>query len=185
MKLKFRQKLSSKELRQQTVEQLKKELTEAKSLILFSSQLIKHQAFEDFRKKLDAAQAKLHFVKNTLFKVAARELKLPEALYADLVLTGPTAAIYILGDDYIAVIKAFAAAFGDQEGVQVKIAFLDKEIYGKDQVLQFSRIPSVAELQAKLVSLINNPIQKFYYSLTYDLGKLVRSLGQIAQKGVN
>ena len=183
MKFKFRNQLSKKQLRQDQVESLKKELTQAKSLILFSSESVTHKAFEEFRVKLSEVQAKLRFVKNTLFKVAASELKLPEALYEQTIITGPTSVIYILTDDFISVTKILKEQFGSQKSVQVKIALLDKELYNRSQVLEFAGIPSVAQLHSKLVGLINSPIQKLHYSLTFNLGKLVRSLNAIIQKG--
>ena len=115
--------------------------------------------------------------------MAAKELKLPEALYEQAIITGPTSAIYILTDDFISATKVLKEQFGSQKSVQVKIAFLDKELYNKAQVLEFAGIPSVLELQSKLVGLLNSPIQKLHYSLTYNLGNLVRSLNAIIQKG--
>lgn len=185
MKLKFRAKLSSKQLKEQQVLTLNKELSEAKSLVLFSSEAITHKAFEDFRVKLAEHKAKLRFVKNTLFKVSATAQKLPKELYQDSVMTGSTAVIYILSDDFISPIKALSEQFKDQKNLKVKIAFLDKELYSSDQVLEFSKIPSTQELQAKLVGILNNPIQKFYYALNDSIGKLVRSLKAIAEKGVS
>jgi len=184
MKLKFRTKHSQKELRTLKVEELKKELSDAKSLILFLSEEVTHQAFETFRKKLVEANSKLRFVKNTLYRVAAKELKYPEELFTEELLKGPTAAIYVLSDDFITPIKALAAEFGKDSKVKVKIAFLDKDVYPSQKVLEFARIPSVDELRAKLVGTLNNPIQKIYNTLSDTMGKLVRSLDQIA-KGMN
>lgn len=181
MKLKFRTKLSSKELKTQAVEALKKELSEAKSLIVFSSLSVTHKAFEEFRQKLSEADAKLRFVKNTLFKVAAQELKLPESLYQAEIITGPTSVIYILSDDFIGVIKALNLQFANQKEVQVKIALLDKEIYSNSQVMEFGKIPSIKELQTKLVLTVNNPIQHFYNHLNDQVAKLVRSLHSVAK----
>jgi len=184
MKLKFRQKLTQKELRQQTVAEITQELSEAKSLILFSSVDITHQAFEEFRKKLVPANAQLRFVKNTLYRVAAKELKMPEDLFTNEILTGPTAAIFVMGEDFITPVKVMDEQFGKLEGVKVKIAFLDKEVYEAVKVMEFAKIPSVDELRTKLVGTLNNPIQRFYNGLSDTVGKLVRSLDQIA-KGMN
>ena len=184
MKFKFRNKLSPKALRQEKVEAIKSELKSAKSLVLFSSVNVTHKAFEDFRKKLEKINAKLRFVKNTLYRVAAVELKLPETLFSEEVLLGPTAAIYILNDDFISPIKLLNEEFGKEQKVKVKIALLDKDIYESAKVLEFAKIPSVDELRAKLVGTLNNPIQKLYYGLSDSIGKLVRSLNQIAAKEV-
>jgi ribosomal protein L10 len=185
MKLKFRNQLSSKQLRQQKVTALKEELQQASSLVLFSSESVSHQDFERFRQALDKTSAKLRFVKNTLFKIAAESLKLPKELYEPSVLTGPTSAIYILSDDFISTIKVLSDQFGKQKNVKVKIAFLDKEVYSSSQVLEFAKIPSVQELHQKLAYLVNNPIQSLHSSLHDNLGKLARSLQAVIDKGMS
>ena len=183
MKQKFRDKLTQKELRTAKVEELQQELKNAKSIILFSSRTVSHKSFEEFRVKLTEVDAKLRFVKNTLFKVACESLNMPKELYTDEILTGPTAAIYILADDFLATTKALHEQFGKQKEVSVKIGLLDKEVYNKVQILQFASIPSANELKTMLVTRLNSPIQKLHYSLTYNLGKLVRSLKAISRKG--
>ena len=182
MKLKFRLKHSTSDLRKLKVKELKQELEEAKSFIIFSSTFISHQQFENLRVKLSQHKAKLRFIKNTLFKVAAQELKLPQVLYEDKILFGPSAMVYIFTEDFISAIKALKEEFGKNEQVKIKIALLDKEIYGREQVMEFSKIPTIEELKAKLVCLLQSPIRNLHYSLSFNFGCLVRGLNQIAQQ---
>jgi len=142
MKLKFRLKHSTSDLRKLKVKELEQELSQAKSFIIFSSTFISHQQFENLRVKLAQNNAKLRFIKNTLFKVAAQKLKLPKVLYEDKVLFGPSAMIYIFTDDFISAIKSLKQEFGKNEEVKIKIALLDKEVYSKEQVIEFSKIPT-------------------------------------------
>ena len=129
MKYKFRLAFTPKQLREQSVAEIKKDLSESKSLILFSTTFVKHQDFEVLRKKLATAHAKLKFVKNTLFRVAAKDQKLPANLLTDTILFEQTAVIFVKDEDFITPIKMFKEAFGKVETVKVKMAFLDKELY--------------------------------------------------------
>ncbi|MFA6005877.1 MAG: 50S ribosomal protein L10 [Patescibacteria group bacterium] len=185
MKYKFRIALSPKQLREKSVEEIKKDLAGAKSLFLFSSVQVKHQDFEELRKKLATVNAKLKFVKNTLFRVAAKDKKLPENLLVDTVLFEQTAVVFINGEDFIAPIKMFKEAFGKNEAVKVKMAFLDKEVYEASRVLEFATIPSKQELYAKLVGSLKSPIYGLYYALTSDMRKLAYGLKAIADKQSN
>jgi large subunit ribosomal protein L10 len=183
MKQKQRTQHSPKELRQMQVAQIKEELEKANSFILFSSQFITHQQFEELRAKLRNTDSILRFVKNSLFKVAAKELKLPESLYEEEVLTGPSGAVYINTEDFVSALKALDELFGsEKEKVQVKIGFIDKEVYNKSQVMQFAKIPSVDELRAKLVGMLQSPVYGLHNALSYNIGALVRTLKSVAEK---
>jgi len=182
MKYKFRIKHSPKELRQLSVDNIQKELKQAKSFLLFSSKGITHQEFESLRQKLADSQATLRFIKNTLFRVAAKELKLPVELYTDKVLFGPSAIIYIQTNDYLSTIKILSQQFGINEKVKVKIALLDQEIYDSTQILEFAEIPSEQELKAKLVGTLEQPISSLYHVLSYDLKRLSITLKEIANR---
>ncbi len=183
MKYKFRIKHSPKELREQRVDSLKKELSEAKSFVLFSSSNVTHQQFEELRTKLTETDTKLRFVKNTLFRISAESLKFPKELYAEDILQGPTAAILVMGDDFVASLKALKAVFGQTETVKVKIGFLDQAVYGGSQVLEFAKIPSPEELRAKLVGMIKSPLYGLHRALSYDTQRLAVVLTKIGEKG--
>ncbi len=178
MKFKFRLQHTPRQLRQLNVKELTQELKQAKSLVLFESTKVTHQQFEELRRKLREKKAVLRFVKNTLFAVAARELGLPTELYSSEIIYGPTAVIYILTDDFVSAVKAFAEVLGGLETVRVKIAFLDKTIYKGSDVLEFAKIPTEEELQAKLVGMLQAPL----YSLHRVLDALPRGLANLIQQ---
>lgn len=185
MKYKFRVALTPKQLREKSVQEIKKDLESAKSLILFSSTFVKHQDFEALRNKLRPLNAKLKFVKNTLFRVAAKDKGIPEALLADKVLFEQTAVIFVNSEDFIAPIKLFKEALGKNENVKVKMAFLDTEVYDSSKVLEFASIPSKQELYAKLVGSMKSPLYRLHNALTYDMRRLAMGLKAIADKAGN
>lgn len=182
MKLKFRTQYAPRELRAQKVEELKKALSTAKSIVLFSTERVPHIEFETFRKKLASVGTHLHFVKNTLFRVAAREAKLNEALFEDAILQGSTAVLFIESEDFVMPIKIFKEAFGKNENVKIKIGFIDSTIYESGKVLAFASIPSKQELYTKLVGSMSSPLYGLYYALTSDLRKLAIGLHAISLK---
>ena len=181
MKLKFRARNTPKELRDIAVQNIKTRLQEAKSVVLFSSQFVTHQDFETLRKELVKTQAKLEFVKNTLFRVACKELSLPETLYTDEIMFGPSGAVFITTDDFVGAIKVLKAQFGKNENVKVKVGLLDSEVYEASKVLEFANIPSIEQLHAKLVGSLVGPLYGLHYALSSDMNKLVRGLSEVAK----
>lgn len=182
MKYKFRISLTPKQLREKSVQEIKKDLDSAKSLILFSSTFVKHQDFEALRNKLRTVNAKLKFVKNTLFRVAAKDKKIPDGLLADAVLFEQTAVIFINSEDFVAPIKLFKEALGKNENVKVKMAFLDSELYDSNKVMEFASVPSKQELYAKLVGSMKSPLYRLHNALTSDMRKLAVGLQAISLK---
>jgi large subunit ribosomal protein L10 len=184
MKYKFRKALSPRALRAQKVDLIKKDLATAKSIILFASSKVPHLELEGLRHKLEEAQsgAKLRFVKNTLFRVAAKDAGLPEGIYSDEVLKESTAVLFVENEDFITAIKVLKEVFGKNENVSVKIALLDNELYQSAQVMSFASIPSKQELYGKLVGSMKSPIYGLYYALTSDLRKLAFGLQAVSSK---
>ncbi len=182
MKHKFRLNYSPKQLRNLKVEEIKKELSTAKSLVLFTTDQVPHQDLENLRKKLVEVHASLRFVKNTLFRVAAAEMKLPESLYADTILTGSTAVMFIQDEDFVAALKVLKEVFGKNENVKIKIGFIDNDLYDSSKVLEFARIPTKTELYTKLVGSLQSPVYGLYNALTSDLRKLAYALQAISSK---
>lgn len=180
MKYKFRKEYSSRELKKQIITGLEKELKTAKSIILFRSEKVTHQEFETLRKKLKTTSSKLQFVKNTLFRVVAKKLGLPEKLSLDEIIKGPTALISVQSEDFVAPIKLLKEQFAKNENVTIKIALLDSDIYESTKVMEFANIPSKQELYTKLVGSLKSPLYKLSYALNYNVQKLVIAIKGIA-----
>lgn len=182
MKYKFRAKFSTKELKKTEVAELTKLLTASKSLILFFGAAVKHQELETLRAKLTPAHAQLRFVKNTLFRVAAKAAKLPESLSSEEVLKEATAVVFINSDDFVTPIKILKEALGKNETVRMKIGFLDTEVYEGAKVLTFASIPSKEQLIAKMVGSLKSPLYRLHNALSYDMRKLAMGLSERAKK---
>src|SRR4030042_5064365 len=92
------------------VENLSEELKNATSIVLvdYTGLTVKKQ--QEMKKLLKEINAKMFVTKNTLFKIAGKNAKIPEETISDTVLTGPTAFILSTGDPIapIQVLHKFA-----------------------------------------------------------------------------
>jgi len=108
----------------------------------------------ELRGQLAAQNAEFHVVKNSILNTAAKERELPEL--DGEVLTGPT-AIVVGGPNPSEVAKVLMKFFKDKEKVEVKSGVLGEKVLSKDEVEELSKLPSLDELRAKFLSLLNTP----------------------------
>jgi len=114
-----------------------------------------------FREKLAAEKAEFHVVKNSVLRVAAKKLGLPDL---DSWLTGPT-AIIVGGKNPTGVAKVMRAFFTESTKGAVKVGVLNKRAYGPDQVKVLSELPSLDALRAQLLGLLTTPARSFLFVL--------------------
>lgn len=107
----------------------------------------------ELRAELAAQGAEFHVVKNSIFNVAAKEKELPDV--SDI-LEGPT-AIVVGGPNPSEVAKVLVKFFKEREKVEVKKGILSGTVLSKEEVEALSKLPSLDELRATLLSLFNTP----------------------------
>lgn len=180
MKLKFRLQHIPRELRVKRVQGIDSDLNNAKSIILFKSVGVSHTMFEQLRSTLEEHNAKLRFLKNTLFKIAAKGRKLPGGLYSDQVLFGPTGAIIIYSEDFIPALKAFVETFKTDERIEYKIGYIEETLYEGKKIVAFANMPSRDQLIAQFAMVLKNPLMRLHRALTFDTTRLVRGLQKVA-----
>lgn len=107
----------------------------------------------DLRSQLAAQNAEFHVVKNSILNTAAKSRELPDLEDA---LDGPT-AIVVGGPNPSEVAKVLIKFFKEKEKVEVKKGVLGDKTLSKEEVEELSKLPSLDELRAKLLSLFNTP----------------------------
>jgi len=124
--------------------------------IVVGYQGLKVSHLSELRKRLNAAGAEVHVVKNTVFAVAAKETGI-----ADLggSLVGQMAVVTGKKDISAAakVVKNFAAEF---DKLKLKFGFLGNQRLDEASILALADLPSLDVLRAKLLGLFNAPATK-------------------------
>jgi len=141
------------------VEELKQLISDATLAISAQYSGLSVAEMSALRRRLRDAGLNVRVVKNTLFRIAAREAGKPN--FAELAI-GPTAILF--GHDDVA-----RAARAVQEYVRtsrtsfaVQAAWLDGEVLsGPDSLNELASIPSREQLLANLMGGLRSPIQTF------------------------
>ena len=121
--------------------------------IVAGYQGLKVAHLNELRKRLVAAKAEIHIVKNTVFTVAAKDAGVAELGGA---LAGQIAVITGQKDIFVTakVLKNFAAEF---DKLKLKFGFLNNQRVEPATLLAYADLPSLEVLRAKLLGLLNTP----------------------------
>jgi large subunit ribosomal protein L10 len=124
--------------------------------IVVGYQGLKVEHLTELRKRLTQAGAEIHIVKNTVFRIAAKESGV-----ADLngSLTGQLAVVTGQKDISAAAkaVKNFAAEF---DKLKLKFGYLNNQRLEQDSIIALADLPSLDVLRAKLLGLFNAPATK-------------------------
>ena len=133
----------------------------------------------ELRKRLVKAGAEMHVVKNSLFRLAAKEAGLGEFNGA---LAGQLAVVTGQKDVSAAAktVKTFQKEF---EKPKIKFGYLNSQRLEAKDILSIADLPSLDVLRAKLVGLINTPATKLAQIIQTPAIQLARVLKAKAEKG--
>ena len=147
--------------------------------IVVDYQGLKVGPITELRKRLNKAGAEMHVVKNSIFRVAARE-----AGIADLggALAGQLAVVTGQRDVSAAakVVKTFHAEF---EQPQVRFGFLNNQRLEPQEIATLAELPSLEVLRGKLLGLLTTPATSLVRLLQTPASQLVRVLQAKSEQG--
>lgn len=106
------------------------------------------------RTKLREANVKYFVIKNTLLRLAAKEVGL-DAL--DEVLHGPT-ALAVSSEDAVAPAKVLSDFAKENEKLEIKSGFMDGAVMSLDEIKTLAATPNMDTLIAKMMGSLNSPI---------------------------
>jgi large subunit ribosomal protein L10 len=132
----------------------------------------------ELRKRLRKAGAEMHVVKNSLFKLAAKE-----AGVADLgaTLTGQLAVVTGQRDVSAAakVVKVFGA---ELDKLKIRFGFLKNQRLESAEILALADLPSIEVLRGRLAGVLSAPATKLVVLLGTPATQLARVLKAQAEK---
>jgi large subunit ribosomal protein L10 len=146
--------------------------------IVVGYQGLKVAHLTELRKRLTVAGAEVHVVKNTVFRVAAKEAGL-----ADLngSLTGQLAVVTGKKDISAAAkaLKNFAAEF---DKLKLKFGYLNSQRLDDKSIVALADLPSIDVLRAKLLGLLNAPATKLVTLINTPATQLAQVIKAKAEK---
>lgn len=130
------------------------------------------------RNNLRAAGVKYFVVKNTLLRLAAKEVGL-DALEESL--HGPT-ALAISDEDAVAPAKVMADFAKENDKLEIKTGFMDGAVMTLDEVKQLAATPNRETLIAKMMGSLNAPVSNLARLLSTIVDGGVEIADLIAKK---
>ena len=132
----------------------------------------------ELRKRLAKAGAELHVVKNSIFRIAAKEAGVAELNGG---LTGQVAVVTGQKDISAAAkaVKTFASEF---DKPKVKFGYLNSKRLEANDLKTLADLPSMEVLRAKLLGLLNTPGTRLVQLMNTPASMLARVLQAKAEK---
>ena len=160
------------------VKDLAKDLKESSFVLVTDYQHMKVDDFSELRKRLAAAGAEVHVIKNSFLKRAMADSGLTAG---NGELTGQTAVV--TGEKDVApvakVLKTFATEF---KKAMLKLGFIDRAQVATKEIEQLADLPPREVLQAQLLGLLLSPATKFVRLLNEPAASLARVLKAKSEK---
>ena len=132
----------------------------------------------ELRKRLNKAGAELHVVKNSVFRLAAKEANVGDLNGS---LGGQLAVVTGLKDISAAakVVKTFASEF---EKPKIQFGFLGNQRLAQEQVMVLADLPSLEVPRARLLGVLQAPATKLVVLLNTPASQLARVIKAKSEK---
>lgn len=133
---------------------------------------------QELRRNIHEADGNMKVYKNTIMRLALKELDLPNM---DSILEGPSAFVFA-GEDPVASAKAIKDFAKDNQNLEIKGGMMDGQFVDAAQVEAIASLPSREELIAKLLGTISNPLVKIVRVLNGPMEAFARCASAIADQ---
>jgi large subunit ribosomal protein L10 len=126
----------------------------------------------ELRKRLTKAGAEIHIVKNSIFRLAAKE-----AGVADLNGTLAGQLAVVTGKRDISAAAKVVKTFGTElDKLKVHFGYLNNQRMEQASILTLADLPSIEVLRAQFLGVLNAPASKFVRLLSTPASQLARVL---------
>lgn len=124
------------EMKKEVVNEIKDRLNKAKSVVLFDYRGLSDSEVKDLRIKLRESGSDYKVYKNTLLRLAFKDLNVDMDNY----LEGPTAIVF--SSDDIAAVKVLSEVAKKNEALELKAGIIEGNVQDNTSLEEFARIPS-------------------------------------------
>lgn len=166
------------------IDNLIKELRDAKSAIFvdFAGMGVKTQ--QELKKKLKEVNSHMLVSKNTLLKLAGEAAKLPKELLEDKILKGQT-AIVLADNDPISPVQVIGKFLSTFQVPQIKAGVIEGVFQDKNALTTLSELPSKEVLVAQAIGTIASPMYSLINTLESKMQELIFILNTKAGGDIN
>ena len=133
---------------------------------------------QNLRKSIREADASMKVYKNTLMRIALKELDMADM---DEILEGPSAFVFA-GADPVASAKAIKEFAKSNENLTVKGGIMDGAFVDAEGVKAIADLPSREQLLGQRAGLINGFARRLAVSINGVPSGLARALNQVAEQ---
>lgn len=144
--------------KKELVKQIQSKFTTSRAFFISRNQGLKADEISSLRRDLKSNQAELKVIKNTIIKLAIKDLNYGEKIEAEL--NGPTAIAFSYGDPVL-VAKALLKVSKDTKRFSVASGLLGARVLKLSEIDALAMLPSREELIAKTVRTIAAPLSSF------------------------
>ncbi|MDI6716015.1 MAG: 50S ribosomal protein L10 [Actinomycetota bacterium] len=160
------------------VSEIREKLKSAKSVVLTDYRGINFEQMTELRQKLRAQGVEYKVFKNTLAKIAARELGLTDL---EPYLTGPT-AMALSYEDPVASAKILIDFAKTLKTLELKGGLVEGMVVGADKIKDLANIPPRDVLLGMIAGGLKSPLYGLATSLSGIIRGLAVALSQVAEK---
>jgi large subunit ribosomal protein L10 len=153
-------------------------LNAAPFFIVVGYQGLRVDQLTTLRKSLHQSGAELHVVKNSIFRIAAKEAGVADlngSLAGQIaVVTGPK--------DVSAAAKSLKTFAADNEKLKIKFGYLNNNRMEAADIMTLADLPSIEVLRSKILGVINAPAQKLVTLLNTPASQVARVIKAYSEK---
>lgn len=161
------------------VENLKKDLEGARSVVLVNYSGLDVKAQQELKSRLSESGSRMVVVKNTLLKRAGEAAKLDSGVLEDTVLQGQTALV-LSGEDAVAPIQVLGKFAKEFELPKFKVGIVEGSFQDETSLTKISALPNRDTLLGQVLGALVASEYGLVGTLNGNLQKLVYILNQKA-----
>jgi large subunit ribosomal protein L10 len=161
-----------------SVETIQKLFQDSDSFFITDYQGLNVADMTTLRKNLRENRVRYLVAKNTMFRLAARNV---EQEQLDDHLNGPTAIAFTSEDPAVAA-RILYDSYKEKELPKIKAFVVDEQLFGGDEIKRLADLPSRDVLLSILVSAVESPLTSLVGSLDGVFRELVATVDALARE---
>ncbi len=161
---------------QEMMENIKADLADVQAMWVIDACGLTVKEVEALRRSIRESGAIMKVYKNTIMRIALKELELPEM---DSILEGPSAFVFCEGD-VAAAAKAVTEFAKSNDNLTVKGGMMDAKFVTPEEVAAIASLPSKEELLAKIAGAISGVARGVATSINGVPSGLAQAIKQVA-----